>query len=95
MALRCYTVIKSGDCKVTVEIGRSSSATVLIFSTSFVVAVPHCVVMKLSITPEFHRALLERSSIVLGLGFIIYYCLYIIFTVSPVRRSKELRGDPY
>ena len=88
--------IKSVECELIVEIGRSSSAIVLIISSLFVVAVAYSVVMKLSITSEFHRTLLERSSIVLGLGSIVtIVCKAFSQPILWDVPKSKLRGDPF
>ena len=80
---------KNGD-------GNALFHPVLIISSLFVVAVPYSVVMKLSITSEFHRTLLERSSIVLGLGSIVtIVCKAFSQPILWDVPKSKLRGGPF
>ena len=90
MALRCYTVIKSGDCKVIVEIGRSSSATVLIFSTAIICCRSTTLCCHEAFyNPRISSDLVKTKFYCFRARVHCYYCLYIIFTVSPVRLRKS------
>ena len=72
MALRYRTVITSEECKLIVEIGKIFSAIIYWLLANYLLSQCHTLFSwSSSITSEFYRTLLARSSTVLGLGSIV------------------------